>query len=81
MPDFFFHTIFFKGKFYTDSGSRLTFAKLLNGLAEKFPTEKIPQLKHLIECNVLCFSDDLMSIAVGFCSSLYVVRHASTVDA
>lgn len=47
----FFHTIVFKGKFYTDSGSRLPFAKLFNGLAEKFPTEKIPQLKHLIECN------------------------------
>lgn len=47
----FFHTIFFKGKFYIDSGSRLPFANLFDGLAENFPKEKILQLKYLIRCN------------------------------
>lgn len=72
-----FHTFFFQGKFYTNSGSRLPFAKLFNGLAEKFPREKIPQLKHLIECNFFYVSQ------VTFCNwpSSVVVRRPLTVAA
>lgn len=42
--------LFFTGKFYTDSRSRLLFGKLFAELAKNFPTEKIDQLKHLIQC-------------------------------
>lgn len=55
----FSHTIFFKGKFNIDSGSRHLFAKLIDGLAAKFPTKEIPELKHLIKCIFFCFSCDV----------------------
>lgn len=45
----------FIGKFYADGGSDIPFSLWLSELADKFPKEKIDQLKFLIECKFFRF--------------------------